>query len=263
MDFNSMVFPKPISSYQETDFKNELIWLPKKTNFSYNEIFKYTNLKTSRNLDSINPFERSQQNLKTCKDLLLTDTNIDNYTSNENLGKQPQINKIPNISFNIKNKFLEKNEKTEFIPCLFIKTDECNKKSDKILIYFHANYEDLGNCYNLLTALCKFNRINVLAVEFPGYGIYDNGKGECSADVITKDADIIYNFLNCVMKIKEENIVIMGRCIGSGPAVHLSTKFNPRCLLLMSAFTSILDAVKSIFIKYRIGWLIDKIIKDR
>ena len=45
------------------------------------------------------------------------------------------------------NKFKEKTNslienKLEYIPCLFYSPE---KKSDLILLYFHSNYEDIGN----------------------------------------------------------------------------------------------------------------------
>jgi len=47
-----------------------------------------------------------------------------------------------------------------------------NGNSSKILIYFHANAEDLGLCYNFADELRKILRINVIVPEYPGYSIY-------------------------------------------------------------------------------------------
>lgn len=262
MDFNSMVFPRPTPSYKAEDYQNEIIWIPKKKDFLYNEIYKYANSQKGLfNKTECSYFEKSQY-LKTSQEFLPTEA--ESVASFDLLGNQTKINKIPNILFQVKNKFSENNaEKEEHIPCLFIKTDEANKKCDKLIIYFHANYEDLGNCYNLVTSICQYNRINVLAIEFPGYGIYNNSDKDCCSEEILKDAEIIYDFLTTVLRIKEENLIVMGRCIGSGAAVHLSYKYNPKCLILMSAFSSIRDAIKSIFTKYNLGFLLEKFVKDR
>jgi esterase/lipase len=122
----------------------------------------------------------------------------------------------------------------------------------------------MGNCYDFLNTISKHNRINILAVEYPGYGIYNykNGK-ECSAEEIIKDADFVYNFLINAMKIKQENLIVFGRCLGSGPAIYLSYTYKPKCLILMSAFTSLKDAAKSVFEKYKLGWFCEKIIRER
>ena len=54
------------------------------------------------------------------------------------------------------------------------------------------------------------------------------------SDQIIEDAETVYNFLVDVYSYEKEDIIISGRSIGSGPAIHLARKFNPSCLLLIS-----------------------------
>ena len=42
----------------------------------------------------------------------------------------------------------------------------------KTIIYFHANAEDICQVHYLLQHLCALLRVNVLAMEYPGYGFY-------------------------------------------------------------------------------------------
>ena len=44
--------------------------------------------------------------------------------------------------------------------------------------------------------------------------------------------------------MKESDIILSGRSIGSGPACFLAEKFNPAALVLVSANTSIKDIAK-------------------
>lgn len=44
--------------------------------------------------------------------------------------------------------------------------------SSKLLIYFHANAEDIILSHELLDYLRALLRVNVLAMEYPGYGLY-------------------------------------------------------------------------------------------
>lgn len=44
--------------------------------------------------------------------------------------------------------------------------------SSKIFVYFHANAEDLGRSYKLLTFIHKYLQMHVIAMEYPGYGVY-------------------------------------------------------------------------------------------
>jgi len=44
--------------------------------------------------------------------------------------------------------------------------------SSKLLIYFHANAEDVILSHELLDYIRVLLRIHVVAVEYPGYGLY-------------------------------------------------------------------------------------------
>ena len=47
-----------------------------------------------------------------------------------------------------------------------------NLGSSKIMIYFHANAEDIVLANELMDYMRSLLRINVIAVEYPGYGLY-------------------------------------------------------------------------------------------
>ena len=56
----------------------------------------------------------------------------------------------------------------ESIPCLYLR----NKNSSRLLIYFHANAEDVGATRELLEYVYKYLNVSAVAVEYPGYGVY-------------------------------------------------------------------------------------------
>jgi hypothetical protein len=230
MELNSIIFPSPKSSYAEEDFKGQLIWIPRKLDFSYKDQSKYNNFK------SLIPNQKSQ---------VIKENGI--------------IQKVPKINFSFNNKFSNENiiKKEPHIPCLYLPASNSNK----MIIYFHANYEDLGQTHTFLHTLMTSLQINVLGVEYPGYGIYSGSI--CDADKIIEDATIIYKFLINVMNIKEESIILLGRCIGSGPGSYLASKNSPGALVLISPFTSIKDAVKSLFERTLLGWLAEKLVSER
>lgn len=95
----------------------------------------------------------------------------------------------------------------------------------------------------------------MLAVEYPGYGIY---KGKASEKNILLDAEAAYNYLLNEMHISEEDIYVAGRSMGSGPATWLASKKNPAMLILISPFTSIRAVVKSNF-----GSTVQHLVKER
>lgn len=103
-------------------------------------------------------------------------------------------------------------------------------------MYFHGNGEDIFLGYELLDHLRYNLKINVVAVEYPGYGLY---KGNPSEEVILEDSQLVMEFLIKKLKIPPENIIIMGRSIGSGPATYVASKYKVGSLVLISAFTSL------------------------
>ncbi len=244
MDFNSLIFPVPKPSYTKKTFIGQLIWIPKKT-FTYKDKLKY----------SIHNKKEYPKKSTITKKIVAGKVIYHNKSSS-------MAQAIPSISFQIDNKFTEFekiNETTTYIPCLFLKS---KIPSEKILIYFHSNYEDLGNTFPLCSSICKNLNINVLSVEYPGYGIYKSSS-PATEDEITNDAELIFKFINEIESVKESNIILMGRCIGSGPATYLAMKHNILSLVLLSAFKSIKEAVKTMFPKLNFGNFLQTFVKER
>ena len=126
------------------------------------------------------------------------------------------------------------------IPCLFL---SCPRGSSKVLLYFHGNAEDVGLAYELMDHMRSTLMIHVLAVEYPGYGIYT---GKPSAEQVIGDCECVFDYLTQHLKVNPRNILVFGRSIGSGPATWLAARRKPGVLLLMSAYTSIRAVVKSL-----------------
>ena len=134
--------------------------------------------------------------------------------------------------------YIPKESKNEndinFIPCLFLK--EMNKKTKNFLLFFHGNAEDIFGAKlmadKLKTSLC----INIIIMEYPGYSLYNSEK---SSDTILENSIIVYDKIKEIFKLSDKNIFILGRSIGTSPAIYLSSQRKPNALFLISAFTSI------------------------
>ena len=248
MDFNNFVFPIPPPSYTKNDFKDNIIYIPKK-DYSYKDKLKY--------------------NIKLTSKVATKDNKALSIKSNGKLvyhnKSSSMIQKVPSVTFTLDNKFEESKNKNfleknlEYIPCLFFSPEN---KSDMILLYFHSNYEDIGNSASLLKLICRYLSINVLAIEYPNYGIYSS-KNSANAEAILSDADTVFKFINEVQNINESNIILMGRCIGSGPATYLAKTYNVMALILLSPLKSIKEAIKTLFPKLNFGKVIQSIVKER
>ena len=74
-------------------------------------------------------------------------------------------------------------------------------------------------------------------LEYPSYGVYK----EASPDekIICLDALLLYNFLTQTIGFKPENVIVIGRSMGSGPAVYLASQQKVKLLALISPYKSV------------------------
>lgn len=80
---------------------------------------------------------------------------------------------------------------SNYVPCLYL---PYLKGSNKLIIFFHGNAEDLGISYEMLDHMRSALKINILAVEYPSYGVYEDSEGP-TEDKIFSDAELVYNFV--------------------------------------------------------------------
>lgn len=139
----------------------------------------------------------------------------------------------------------------DFIPCLLLQS---HQPSNKIILFFHANAEDLGKIYDFLDIIRCVLEISIFAPEYPGYGLY---KGSPTCKKILSDTTLILNFIQEVLHIPQENIIIIGRSIGTGPASFLAGQ-NCSGLILLSPYTSLRMLIKSLA-----GSIMQYLVKDQ
>ena len=90
------------------------------------------------------------------------------------------------------------------------------------MIYFHGNAEDIGLAFDLLYMFGSEMNMHVLAVEYPGYGLYKSSKPD--EEKMKEDADAVYDYLCQVAGVKESDIILFGRSMGSGPTSYLASR---------------------------------------
>jgi pimeloyl-ACP methyl ester carboxylesterase len=109
--------------------------------------------------------------------------------------------------------------------------------------------------YELLCHLSNALRMHVIGVEYPGYGVYG---GQSNEKRILQDAESVYDYLINQLKITEDQIILFGRSIGTGPATWLASEKKVGALLLMSGYTSIRQVAKSIAGKFLMYFIKDR-----
>lgn len=141
------------------------------------------------------------------------------------------------------------------IPCLWMPA----QKAATVVVYFHANAEDLGLCYMAMKHLRDQLQINVLAVEYPGYGLLRDIRATEAG--VYRAAHTAFRYLVDVVKVEYPRIVILGRSLGCGPALHLASQYPIGGLILVNAFTSLRAAAKGLVGDF-VGWIFPNSFKN-
>ena len=165
------------------------------------------------------------------------------------------------------------NENCYQIPCLLLSytnngsgfignmfTSMFDRRPNKILLYFHQNAEDVGYLYasKILSIMqselgSKFN-LKILAVEYPGYGIFTNEirNNKQTSKILSCQTkwikeNTVKTYEHCIKSLengglgyKPNDVIIVGSSIGTGPATHLANIYHDTyALILISPYTSI------------------------
>lgn len=143
--------------------------------------------------------------------------------------------------------------KIKGIPCLLLPPQT---KSDSLLIFYHANGEDIGRVESLCASLATRLKMWVLAPEYPGYSIYQSKSS--SEEQILEDAHRLLSHLTHSLSISPSHIFLMGRSLGCAPALHLASLHPVGGLICLSPFTSLRDASKDM-----LGNILGGVLKER
>lgn len=132
----------------------------------------------------------------------------------------------------------ENSDPSRNVPCLFLTSNSARF----LMIYLHSNAEDLGGCYYFCNMLRLQFQVNVLAVEYPGYGLCP---GQADEESVIANALLCYRFATSVLGFLPEDIIVIGRSIGSGPALCIASQHPVNGLILICPFLSVKEAVRS------------------
>ncbi len=127
------------------------------------------------------------------------------------------------------------------IPCLLAVNN--NNKTNTFCIHFHGNACDIGQIMICAQREAQAFKSHYLLVEYPGYGISDGYPNET---VIDEVSDSVIDFVVDTLHVPVEQIVLIGRSIGTGPACRLAANLEARkrrvkAVVLQSPFSSIRD----------------------
>lgn len=114
--------------------------------------------------------------------------------------------------------------------------------TSNVLLYSHGNGEDISDLPEVLQLISQTG-LSVLAYDYPGYGL---SGGTPTEKGCYETAESAYSFLTIQKKFKPENIIVLGRSLGTGPACYLAEKYPVKGLIFESGFLSAPRAVTRI-----------------
>jgi fermentation-respiration switch protein FrsA (DUF1100 family) len=109
-----------------------------------------------------------------------------------------------------------------------------NPSAKFTLLVSHGNGEDLGDDRDWLEDL-RSAGFNVFAYDYQGYGTSQGKPHEKSA---YDDETAAYEYLTGSLHTAPERIIILGKSVGSGPALYLAARRPVAGVILQSAFVS-------------------------
>lgn len=107
-----------------------------------------------------------------------------------------------------------------------------NNTKSPLVIYFGGNAEEVS----YLVKDQKFKGYSILTMNYRGFGL---SEGKPSEKSFFSDALEIYDYALKRPDIDKNNIVIMGRSLGTGVATYLASERNCKAVILTSPYDSI------------------------
>ncbi|XP_044500982.1 alpha/beta hydrolase domain-containing protein 17B-like [Mangifera indica] len=89
------------------------------------------------------------------------------------------------------------------------------------LLYSHGNAADLGQLYDLFVQLKVNLRVNLIGYDYSGYGA---STGKPSESNTYADIEAVYQCLQTEYGVSQEDLILYGQSVGSGPTLHLASK---------------------------------------
>lgn len=109
-----------------------------------------------------------------------------------------------------------------------------------LLIYFGGNAEEVSGFIS--NNMNRFDHVSILSLNYRGYG---NSDGSPSEKKLFQDAITIFDTISEREDIKADQIIAMGRSLGTGVAVHLASQRDVTAVVLVSPYDSITNIAKS------------------
>lgn len=153
------------------------------------------------------------------------------YAAQERLLFYPEV-LTPDYTFTFPDRFTE-----VYVPVEGATLHALHFTVDKpagVVLYLHGNAGSLRSWGTLASAFTVHN-YDVLMLDYRGYG--KSTGSITSQQMLQDDVTIMYSYL--LQRYPEQQIVVYGRSLGTGPAVALTAAHQPKLLILETPYISL------------------------
>ena len=112
---------------------------------------------------------------------------------------------------------------------------------NKLIIYYGGNGDEVST---MIPDMQTLDGYSVLLMNYRGYGL---NQGRPSEKALFRDALAIYDSITKQLNISGDNVILMGRSLGSGVAVYVAANREVSKLVLVTPFDSIRNLAKHYF----------------
>jgi uncharacterized protein len=122
--------------------------------------------------------------------------------------------------------------------------------NDLVILYFGGNAEDV------LYAVATAKRLHARAFLATNYRGYGSTGGKPSGEYLFNDALAIYDYATSRPGVSPQNIVVMGRSLGSGVATFIASKRPVRAAVLVTPYDSMAAVAQGHYPYFPVSWLL-------
>lgn len=130
-----------------------------------------------------------------------------------------------------------------------------SKHSKGVILYLHGNTGNISHRSYVVEACDKFLHLNLLLVDYRGYGLSDGSPGPRS---ILEDGETAYKYL--LTMYHPDKIIVWGESMGGAVATWIAHRYKIRSLILLSTFSCICDIAEGLTNK-RVSNMLSRILK--
>lgn len=113
-----------------------------------------------------------------------------------------------------------------------------------VILYCHGNGTSVAQLGEFLADMRDEFEVSIFAFDYRGYG---RSAGKPAEKGILEDAEAAQAWLAERAGVKQQDIVLMGRSLGGGVALHLAAEHGARGVILQNTFTSLPDAAANVY----------------